>query len=235
MYKKKKFGLSLEQVDNMHINILNGISQKFYEIVKNDNEKKVIYLKKSEILIIEDDDINNISYLIKKYRPLSIITHSKDVYDYLNKTNYFINSLTFYQGAISKSMIHLVESDIIFRKPLRYELSSICEAFQNIDEADIKKYVDDNKLVIAIKNGNIIGCIGEKDNYSIGFLYVFPQYRGNGYGKEIVSKYTETYLKNHTIGFINVQTNDCFSIEIFSEIGYKISNNKMYCLYNKYF
>ena len=170
---------------------------------------------------------------IKRYHPLRVLTHNKELFKALKSSGLYTIYHTSYQCGATKSMLSFEPKTLAFNKPLNFEIQSMTKIYSYLDEIDIRQLANNNKL-FSIMEGTIpIGYVGEKIDGSIGMLYIFENLREKGYGKNIFAQFSMNLLENRSVVFTSIPCNDIAMISLLSDIGYSISNNEIYLLCNK--
>lgn len=229
---KNKNILTVDRVDNLHIKTLLTTDKKNYEIY-GDKINNIVYNKTADILNIETNNVATALQSIKRYHPLRVITHNKEIYQALKYSNLYTIFHTYYQCGITKDILTYTPKNLIFNKPLNFEVQCVTRLYPHLDESDIRQLVNNNKLFSVIENTEPIGYVGERIDGSIGMLYVFENLREMGYGKALFAQFTDKLLEDRDVVFTAINCNDIAMVMLLSDIGYSISNNEMYLLCNK--
>ena len=97
------------------------------------------------------------------------------------------------------------------------------DKFQSVE--GLTRQLDDGYIYYLVKdNGTLLGFIGyypKDDHLYLSKFYLYKQYRGKGYGKEIINKLSADAARRGLIAIeLNVNVNNP-SIKIYEKMGFK--------------
>lgn len=99
------------------------------------------------------------------------------------------------------------------------------EVYDMISAEEMNKVVERKSLTLGFEGDNLAGFIGEHLEGSMGMLYVFPEYRGKGYGTELERKFIADTMERGFIPFGQVEKNNAVSLALQKKLGMTKSEN----------
>lgn len=231
--------LTTNRIDRLHIDSLLTKYKEGIGYEKYKGDRNIVYDKIGDILNLETADIVTAMQAIKRYQPLRITTHNKELFKALKASGLYIISYTCYQCGVTKNMLgkggerEEEEEELKFNSLAPFEIQGVKKIYPHLTESDIKVLVKNNWLFSIVNNEKPIGYIGKRIDGSIGMLYIFKYVRGSGYGKAVFSKFSEMLLENNDSVYTRIPCDDIAMMSILSDIGYTISDNCLYLLMNK--
>jgi len=110
-------------------------------------------------------------------------------------------------------------SRLVFRVADAKDVPTIMQAYDRISEEEMHKVVERKSIMLGYEGQNLAGFIGEHLEGSMGMLYVYPQFRGKGYGTELEKKYIAYTMDRGFIPFGQVEKNNTISLALQKKLG----------------
>lgn len=205
--------------------------EQSHEILINQEHCFLIHCIQSNSFIAESDEKDNkkldsFCKMFKKFNILRIQTTNERVFNIV-KPNFLYN----YDCAQAIFPLESLQKNENLQLLKEKDLNYVCKTY------GLEKYITQlykhNRLFGYYENANFIGYACFHIDETLGSLFVKPEYRGNGYGKEIMKALAFSY-KNPT-KYSQILTTNIESINLHKRIGCKISTKKIFWAYNKEF
>lgn len=205
--------------------------EQSHEILINQEHCFLIHCIQSNSFIAESDEKDNkkldsFCKMFKKFNILRIQTTNKRIFNIV-KPNFLYN----YDCAQAIFPLESLQKNENLQLLKEKDLNYVCKTY------GLEKYITQlykhNRLFGYYENANFIGYACFHIDETLGSLFVKPEYRGNGYGKEIMKALAFSY-KNPT-KYSQILTTNIESINLHKRIGCKISTKKIFWAYNKEF
>lgn len=213
-----------------YAHIFSAIEQS-HEILINQEHCFLIHCIQSNSFIAESDEKDNkkldsFCKMFKKFNILRIQTTNERIFNIV-KPNFLYN----YDCAQAIFPLESLQKNENLQLLKEKDLNYVCKTY------GLEKYITQlykhNRLFGYYENANFIGYACFHIDETLGSLFVKPEYRGNGYGKEIMKALAFSY-KNPT-KYSQILTTNIESINLHKRIGCKISTKKIFWAYNKEF
>lgn len=91
-------------------------------------------------------------------------------------------------------------------------------------EYTISRIEDDVMIKLVVEN-NTVGFIGEHEEGAIGMLEVLPEFRGQGYGTELLKYKVNQYLDKKIIPYSHIIYGNEESIHLHKKLGFKLNTH----------
>ena len=179
-----------------------GIFTRLFSLVKDEFYKR----KPNEMLLLSD---NNSTGGIAFIKSLNCEYHHSE-----------------YDMNLDMNVIHEIKfDDLIFRKVVCDDINKIAKAdFEFLNESDIEELLLSPTYIIK-KDDALIGKTRLEINDNIGGIYgleVLPEYRGKGYGRELLLlSIKELKEKNVEIITLQVETSNKNALNLYKTCGFK--------------
>lgn len=205
--------------------------EQSHEILINQEHSFLIHCIQSNSFIAESDEKDNkkldsFCKMFKKFNILRIQTTNERIFNIV-KPNFLYN----YDCAQAIFPLESLQKNENLQLLKEKDLNYVCKTY------GLEKYITQlykhNRLFGYYENANFIGYACFHIDETLGSLFVKPEYRGNGYGKEIMKALAFSY-KNPT-KYSQILTTNIESINLHKRIGCKISTKKIFWAYNKEF
>ena len=201
------------------------------EEIVNDNQTLILYLKDANMCIYENlnNNIDILNKFIKEKNVIRVETINHKIFDLLNNEKIFKFNQICVQGAKKKKRI---SANFEMQKPVGDDIIWICNNY-DLTEEHIKSAIEKNLIYILKKDKEKIGFGGIHVDGSIGYIYVDPQYRRKGYA-QIISKNIESLINADEV-FVQIEKDNIASIEMHKKMGYDISKEYIYWIFDEAF
>lgn len=212
----------------MHIeNVLN--QGKSTVVIANEDDKKLLYDKKTDMLISENAVINEIADALKSYKPMRFITSNVEIANIIKRSNLFFRHQCVYMFASGKKTIK--KNDVIEFKTdmMNYEKNFIVENYKSLDREDVIKKIADGKIFLALKDNDIMGFICLDSPGRIGRVYG----KEEDIIKDIVESFATIVVNKKPIVYTQVDSNNLFLNDIYMNAGFDISDVTLEYFFNK--
>lgn len=179
-----------------------GIFTRLFSLVKDEFYKR----KSNEMLLLSD---NNSTGGIAFIKSLNCEYHHSE-----------------YDMNLDMNVIHEIKfDDLVFRKVVCDDINKIAKAdFEFLNESDIEELLLSPTYIIK-KDDALIGKTRLEINDNIGGIYgleVLPEYRGKGYGRELLLlSIKELKEKNVEIITLQVETSNKNALNLYKTCGFK--------------
>lgn len=191
-----------------------GIFTRLFSLVKDEFNKRD---SKGMLLLSDNNSIGGISFI-------------KRITDDYHHSEYDMN--------LDMDVIHKENFDnLVFRKAAKEDITKIAgENFEFINDNDIDGILFDSTYVL--ETGNvIIGRVRLEIVDNIGGIYgleVLPEYRGKGYGRELLIR-SINKLKESKVNAINLQveTKNNNALNLYKSCGFKVNYTMDYYILKK--
>ena len=191
-----------------------GIFTRLFSLVKDEFNKRD---SKGMLLLSDNNSIGGISFI-------------KRITDDYHHSEYDMN--------LDMDVIHKENFDnLVFRKAAKEDITKIAgENFEFINDNDIDGILFDSTYVL--ETGNvIIGKVRLEIVDNIGGIYgleVLPEYRGKGYGRELLIR-SINKLKESKVNAINLQveTKNNNALNLYKSCGFKVNYTMDYYILKK--
>lgn len=217
-----------KRVRQMHIeNVLN--QGKSTVVIINENDKILLYDKKTDMLISENAVINEIANALKLYKPMRFITSNIEIANIIKRSNLFVEHQSVYMFASGKKTIKKNEAIEFKTDMMNYEKNFVVENYKSLDREDIMKNIADGKVFLALKDNDIMGFICLDSPGRIGKVYG----KEDDIIKDIVESFATIVVNKKPIVYTQVDANNAFLKEIYIHAGFDISDVALEYFYNK--
>ena len=105
------------------------------------------------------------------------------------------------------------------------DLPMLTVTYDLVSPEELRRIVKRRKLLLGHDRGNPVGFIGEHLEGSMGLLYVFPEYRRQGYAVALEKAMIARTLKEGFIPFGQVEKGNHASLALQKKIGMTVSDN----------
>lgn len=184
-------------------------------------------------MLATDCPVTGIEWL-KKYEHLkySLMTlFHKDVTDFARERYGFTNSLECYQAVYMHTEPLCISKKLQIRVASEDEFQAVFDQYRLLSETELREIIRRGELFIGYYNDKMVGFIGQHLEGSMGLLKVFPEYRQNGFGKELEETMINHVLKKGLIPFSQVEVTNENSLKLQKKLGLTISGERLYWLF----
>lgn len=170
---------------------------------------------------------NNIDY---------IVAHENFSYDILKRKYNFNKTMICHNTVYTKKEPIKAKNSMIEIKLLTPKYRDfIIKNYSNseiVEDEYIQNRIEANVMFGAFINNELCGFIGSHEEGSIGILEVIPKYRGQGIGTALQIAATNDALANKRYPYGQVVETNSVSIALQKKLGFELSKNKVYWLFN---
>lgn len=195
-------------------------------------------IEESENALLVFDEVSRAYFLASEDKALGITLldkHNAWNFPLLMTSNYEIGKTAFERyGFQEKLDCYQVayfgekpdaDARLVFRVADKNDVPRIMEVYDMISTEEMYKVVERKSLILGYEGDNLVGFIGEHLEGSMGMLYVFPEYRGKGYGTQLEKKYIADTMERGFIPFGQVEKDNVVSLALQKKIGMTQSEN----------
>lgn len=118
-----------------------------------------------------------------------------------------------------------ISTRLVFRVADNNDVPQLMKVYDMISAEEMYKVVNRKSLILGYEGESLAGFIGEHLEGSMGMLYVFPEFRGKGYGTELERKYIADTMERGFIPFGQVEKNNVISLALQKKLGMTQSEN----------
>lgn len=122
-------------------------------------------------------------------------------------------------------------SMIQIRMAAEEDFTKILTHYDKLSEDELKAVIQRDDLFVGCRDGEMVGFVGQHLEGSMGMLEIFPQYRRNGYGKELEIFLIKRMMERGEIPFCQIEVDNIKSINLQKNLGLTISEEKIYFLF----
>ena len=116
------------------------------------------------------------------------------------------------------------DPEISVRTAGRDDLPLLIETYDLISPEEMEQVVERGSILLGYHRERLIGFIGEHLEGSMGLLYVFPEFRGQGFGAALEKICISETLKKSFIPFGQVEKDNQASLALQKRIGMTVSD-----------
>lgn len=195
-----------------------------YTILYNSEDSFIIHFHESNIYIAESvsNSLKEFASIIQSYKPDLLETTNQALFRLTR--NDFINSYECYQYG---PFVEKISDENLFPL-LSKDLPYVCATYHN--EKYLQQLFERNRLLGYYKENELIGYIAKHVDGTLGALYVNPQYRNRGYGKQIIKAATAYF--DDSLMYSQVVDNNTESINLHNKLNINKSSKKICWMYN---
>ena len=201
------------------------------EIIEQSEDVLFLMDKVSGVYMIacEDDELTR--EVMEKHRDRGIrllTTTSKAAAEYAVEAFGFSGISECYQYAYLGEKPEL-DPRLSFRMADMSDFDTINEVYHLGGPEETKKAIERGLVMMAFDpEGNLVGFIGEHLEGSLGMLFVYPEYRREGYGRSLEMASFRWSMDRGFTPFGQVYTDNLPSLELQKKIGLAIADKLVY-------
>lgn len=143
----------------------------------------------------------------------------------------YVNVLECYQSVYPGKKLIKCSSNLEIRLPTYAELKTIKQYYEKISEEELDMLFQLGNLYVGIYEQKFIGFIGRHLEGSIGLLNVFPEYRGNGFGKTLEIYLINKLLEQGCRPYCQVESANHESLSLQNKLGFEISKGTLFWMF----
>lgn len=118
-----------------------------------------------------------------------------------------------------------INTNITVRTANESDLPLLIRTYDLISPEEMETVVKRRSLLLGYVDGDLIGFIGEHLEGSMGLLYVFPQFRRNGYAEALEKIFIKKTMEKGFIPFGQVEKDNTASLLLQKKLGMTQSSN----------
>lgn len=222
----------LKDKEISHMDLLEAIRRGTAEIIFAEEDGLLILEKIAELYIISAKSKNIADMIIDKLEnPKLVSVHQEFFIDLLNKKFNLKHIMTCNQGVLIDFKPQDKLSNIKFGwLNTDYEKEVTKLYSHDIGDGYIYNRLEENEILGAFKDSELIGFIGLHEEGSMGMLEVKSDYRNKGIASQLVYKLSEYQISKDRIPFSQFEIDNFPSRKLHEKLGFKISNDLIYWL-----
>ena len=113
----------------------------------------------------------------------------------------------------------------------RDDLPLLVKTYDLISPEEMEQVVERGSMLFGYKGDLQVGFIGEHLEGSMGLLYVFPEFRRQGYGAALEKAFIKKTLEKGLVPFGQVEKDNRASLELQTKIGMTVSGRIMWWMW----
>ncbi|MBQ7185090.1 MAG: GNAT family N-acetyltransferase [Clostridia bacterium] len=135
----------------------------------------------------------------------------------------FAGLLECYQTAYHGSMPTLTGC-LDIREAEEEDLPVLIKTYDLVSADEMRRIVERRKLLLGYAGGRLAGFVGEHLEGSMGLMYVFPEFRRQGYASELEKAMISRTLREGFIPFGQVEKSNSASLALQRKLGLTVSD-----------
>ncbi len=136
-----------------------------------------------------------------------------------------------FQAAYQKKELPTRRIDMKMKAATFEDLSMIMQNYEWISKDEMKEIINRQNLFLGLVDNKPVGFVGEHLEGSMGILYVYPEFRENGYGSELEKMMIIRTLEQGYTPFCQIEINNKNSLKLQRKLGLNISDEHVYWLF----
>lgn len=117
------------------------------------------------------------------------------------------------------------DPEISVRTACREDLPLLIRTYDLISPEEMEQVVERGSLLFGYHRERLVGFIGEHLEGSMGLLYVFPEFRRQGFGAELEKICIAKTLEKGFVPFGQVEKDNQASLDLQKKLGMTVSDN----------
>lgn len=155
----------------------------------------------------------------------------KEVTDFADKRYEFTHRLECYQAVYTQSEPFINSKKLQIKVACEDELKAVYDHYTLLSEAELRGIIRRGELLIGYDGGKMVGFVGQHLEGSMGLLEILPEYRKNGFGKELEVTMINHMLTKGLIPFCQVEITNEASLRLQEKLGLTVSKERVYWLF----
>ena len=216
----------------LHVGMIEPILHGTAEILYSAPDGVLIKEKRSGafMLSMQNDLVGKM--LLEKQKGISLLCVCQQGFvDIAAQMFKYGNVLECYQSVYPGNKPIKCSTNLEIRLPNFEELKTIKLYYKKISEEELDLLFQLGNLYVGIYEHKFIGFIGRHLEGSIGLLNVFPEYRGNGFGRTLEIYLINKLLEQGCRPFCQVESANHESLYLQTKLGFEISKRTLFWMF----